>query len=161
MIRIIMLDLGGTLVKETTLELLPGAAEALTQISQMTNAAGATVAVCLVSNFEPRPADIQQFFNQYVGILDNLGISQFFQPVDQKVTLSSHTTTWKPDRSVFELAIRRLGVSATLAECLFITEEEQHVTAARSYGMKALRRGTDFQTWQQGTQAIEELLAEA
>jgi len=46
----------------------------------------------------------------------------------------------KPDRKIFETALQRLGVTAALTECLFITENAAHIQAARNtLHMKALQ----------------------
>lgn len=158
MIRVLMLDLGGTLVSENPLQVLPGVPQALAALNGLATASGAPLAVCLVSNYRPTAEEVAATFQQYLGLLTNLGLTAYFQPVNQRVTLSTHTATWKPDRRVFELAVQRLGITASLDECLLITEDAGHIAAARSYGMKALRFGVDFQDWTAAPAAVANLL---
>jgi hypothetical protein len=74
-------------------------------------------------------------FDEYLKLLEQFGLRAFFEPVDRRVTLSTHAAANKPDRRVFEKAIARLGVSAALTDCLFITENVSH-RRARSSGWR-------------------------
>jgi FMN phosphatase YigB (HAD superfamily) len=161
MIRVVMLDLGGTLVRENPLEVLPHVPAALAALNGMKTAAGEPLAVCLISNYRPTPNDVAAIFNEYVHLLDGLALTSFFQPVIQRVTLSTHTATWKPDVRVFQAALDRLRVSARWSECLLITEDADHVATARGHGMHALQFGVDFQNWEEGPNLISGLLQAA
>jgi hypothetical protein len=52
------------------------------------------------------------------------------------------------------LALKRLGASARLEECLFVTENAAHITATRALGMDTLQFGTaladGFSDWTDG-----------
>ena len=156
MLRILMLDLGGTLIEGQSV--LPRVPEALDALRQLKTANGAPLALCLVSDFhmpDPpvTPDKIQAIFQQYITLLDSLNLTQFFPQVDRQVTLSTHAGVFKPKRQIFELAIARLGIVAGLDACLFITENAEHVAAARLLGLEALRfglpgtPGVDFDDW--------------
>jgi FMN phosphatase YigB (HAD superfamily) len=71
----------------------------------------------------------------------------------------------KPDRRIFEAAIRRLGLVADLGECLFITEESDHISRARQLHMKTLHFGgvppEGFDTWTSAVPQIAALVADA
>jgi FMN phosphatase YigB (HAD superfamily) len=106
------------------------------------------------------PAKIKPIFARYVAILDQVHLRQFFDPVGKCVTLSTHAGVFKPDRKVFELALRRLRVTARLPDCIFITENGGHVTHCRQeLGMKALQFGKDFTDWSQAPLLVASLAA--
>lgn len=163
MIRIVMLDLGGTL--ETGSQVFRWVPEALAALARFVTTDGDPVEFCLVSDFhaavpfaEPH---IAARFAEYLAILDGLGLRNFFEPVDRRVTLSTHIDVPKPDRRVFEKALERLISDAPLDACLFVTEDAEHVAATRALGMQALRfgasDGTDgFNAWPDGLLMIAE-----
>jgi FMN phosphatase YigB (HAD superfamily) len=159
MIRVLMLDLGGTLIREDTLEVFPHVREALEQLNGMKTARGQPLAICLVSNFLPTPEQVEAIFRQYLDNLDEQ-LRPFFKPVERRVTLSTHTLVRKPDRRVFETALQRLQVEAALKECLFITEEADHIAACRGLGMQALQFGVDFRDWSEAPDLVAKLLGQ-
>src|SRR5262245_58309669 len=125
MIRVLMLDLGETLIHNESP--LPHVIDALAALMQFETAAGELLEICLVSDFkmaEPgaTQAQINELFLEYLDVLEHTGLKDYFEPVERCVTLSTHAGAKKPDRKIFETAIKRLGVSARLEECLFITE---------------------------------------
>lgn len=170
MIRVLMFDLGETLLKDEQ-HLFPHVKEALTAISALKAADGKPLQTCLVSDFKMpvapvTPEKVTALFNEYLGILAPLGLRPFFEPVDKRITLSTHAGVPKPDRKIFELAVKRLGLSAQLEECLLITEEPSHIKHAREkLHMKALQfrssKSTlfDFKDWQEAPALISQLLS--
>ncbi len=48
----------------------------------------------------------------------------------------------KPDRRIFELAIKRSGFGASLGECTFTTENTEHLAKCKGFGMIAIRFGS-------------------
>jgi FMN phosphatase YigB (HAD superfamily) len=99
--------------------------------------------MCLVSDFTmPAPpvtqAKIATLFDEYLSLLDGFGLRSFFEPVEEHITLSTHAGVNKPDRRIFEMAIERLGMTAQLLECLFITEAVAHLNAASALGMQTI-----------------------
>jgi HAD superfamily hydrolase (TIGR01509 family) len=167
MIRVLMLDLGETLIHdEAPLSHVP---EALAALTQFETAESDPLPVCLVSDFTmPAPpatkTKIDALFNQYLETLVHAGLKDFFEPVDQRVTLSTHAGVNKPNPKIFETAIERLGVKAELAECLFITENVDHIKACAKLHMKTLTFGAKsspdgFDDWALGPMMIARLVA--
>jgi FMN phosphatase YigB (HAD superfamily) len=169
MIRVVMFDLGLTLIDRHNrpFDHVP---EALTAISKFKTADGKVLRCCLVSDFTlatppVTAAKVRQLFEEYLDVLDETGLRSMFEPVQRRVTLSTHAGAQKPDRAVFETALRRLRVHATLAECLFITENTAHIKAARTkLRMKALQfsatgsRPFDFDDWAQAPALVAHLV---
>jgi phosphoglycolate phosphatase-like HAD superfamily hydrolase len=169
MIRILLLDLGGTLTDGQ--RLFPHVPRALEALRHFENGRGERLALALVSDFGPTPGaspgEVKRSFREYVALLDRLGLKRFFEPVERHVTLSVQVGVRKPDDRIFEAAIQRLGIAAGLGECLFITEDAAHVAAARALGMAALRfgaagsAGADFDDWSQAPMVVAHLVAPA
>lgn len=44
----------------------------------------------------------------------------------------------KPDKRIFDLALKKSGLLKAGDECIFVTEEMEHILAARSYGWRAI-----------------------
>ena len=158
MIKVLMFDLGGTLI-DARQRPFPHVREALAAIAQLRTAAGKPLRSCLVSDFAfaappATPAKVAALTKQYLALLDASGLRSFFEPVAKRVTLSTHAGAMKPARAVFEKAVRRLGVVAALEECLLVTENAAHVRAARrQLHMHALQfappgaEAADFDDW--------------
>jgi FMN phosphatase YigB (HAD superfamily) len=73
-------------------------------------------------------------------VLDETGLRPLFEPVQRRVTLSTHAGVCKPDPRIFTMALARLRSKAGLDECLLITENPGHIEAARTrLRMSALR----------------------
>lgn len=169
MIRVVMFDLGQTLV-DAQLRPFPHVQQALQAIAALRAADGKALKTCLVSDFTlavppPTPAKVKPLFAAYLQQLDSSGLRPFFEPVAKRITLSTHAGVAKPDRRVFDKALQRLGSSATLGQCLFITENGAHVKAARkTLGMQALQFKTDgvnqfdFDDWSQVPALVAHLL---
>lgn len=124
MIRVLMLDLDGTLADQNGV--FPHVCEALEALLCFETANGQPLAWCLVSDFQmPAPPSsrnkIETLFRDFTARLKRLGLTEFFRPVTRRITLSTHAGALKPDRRLFETAVRRLGLEAGLDECLFIT----------------------------------------
>jgi len=56
------------------------------------------------------------------------------------ITISSelHGNILKPDRRIFDLALRKCGFATAGDKTIFVTEEPSHVLAARRYGWRAI-----------------------
>jgi FMN phosphatase YigB (HAD superfamily) len=139
MIKVLMLDLGKTLIDKNN-QPFPGVQDALGKLKNFETAEHKPLVTCLVSDFD-------KTFDDYLAILDQTGLRGFFEPVDERVTLSIHANAEKPDAKVFETALKRAKVDGSIKDALFITEEEVHVKACRVLGMKALQFGKDFTDW--------------
>ena len=162
MIRVVMFDLGDTLV-DAELRPFADVPQALAAVGGMRSADGKRVKTCIVSDWtlaEPplpaTPARVKPLVDQFFARFDGTGLRPLFEPVAKRVTLSTQAGAMKPARAVFEKALARLGAGVGLEACLFITESAAHVKAARQQlGMHALRfrsaaGGTfDFDAWAQ------------
>jgi FMN phosphatase YigB (HAD superfamily) len=162
MIKALLLDLGNTLVDDHRV-VFPGVPDALRAVGAVQTQAGKPLVMCLVSDYkmpQPRtPQAIDAAFKEYVAIIEAAQLREFFEPVDERVTLSTNAGVTKPDRRIFELALRRAKLDASLAETLFITEQADHIAACRAMGMTALQFGVDFQDWSRAPLLIAELVA--
>src|SRR5829696_7416238 len=139
--KIVLFDLGNTLEDVEQGGLLPGALETLEAIQAMRDADGNAPVLALVSDFGDIPAtpqQIQDSQSEYFEILRGLGILPFFEPVVERVTLSTEVGAEKPSRSIFQAVIDKIGGGLTFQDVLFITERKSHVNAARDLGMRAV-----------------------
>lgn len=136
--KIILFDLGKTL--EDGDVLLPGARETLQAIQVMRDSSGEAVAMALVSDFDmpDRPEQIPVIRQQYYDILDSLGIRSFFEPVSERVTLSTEVGVFKPDEKIFRAVVEKIEEDLSFQSVIFITENLAHVKAARALGMTAV-----------------------
>ena len=164
MSRVLLLDLGETLIHGTT-TVLPHVQEALTALAEFKGDNGKPLQRALVSDTEmpsppPTPAKIKPIFDGYVATLTTLQLRSFFEPVSKHVTLSAHAGVLKPDRKVFALAVKRLGVTAKLTDCVFVTENADHIRHCRQQlGMKTLQFGKDFTDWADGPLLLSTMVA--
>lgn len=136
--RIVFFDLGNTLEQQDVL--MPGAIELLTAVQAMHGPRGSLPVMGLISDFymPASPGDIPRLQEEYYHILEILGIREFFEPVNERVTLSSEVGVFKPDESIFRAAIDKIHKDLAFGDTLFITEERSHVEAARALGMRAI-----------------------
>lgn len=153
MIKALLLDLGDTLIDSATEKPFPGVADALDVIATFETAGHEPLVVCLVSDYtmpDPRtPEAIAATFADYLTVLDRTGLRHCFEPVEERVTLSTHAGVRKPAAEVFETALKRARVDGGLNQALFITENADHIAACRKLGMKTLQYGADFTSWSQ------------
>lgn len=160
MLRVLLLDLGGTLIAGGAP--FPHVTDALSALNELDSSTGEPLEIALVSDFPAdiptTPDEVAASFKEYVKILDGTKLRRFFEPVDRRVTLSAHAGVRKPDRRVYELALTRLGSDAQLADCLSITENAEHVAACRKLGMQAMQFGSDFDDWAQAPLLIRRLI---
>jgi FMN phosphatase YigB (HAD superfamily) len=168
MIAVAMFDLGGTLLDETTMQVFPGVLDALSAIKNLHTSDQQSLRLAIVSNFtmpngDAQPDQIRSLFDEYLAILEQAGLRPFFEPVESRVTLSTHVGVRKPDCRVFQACLWRLGLPGDLSRALLITEDAPHIARAKQMGMQALRFGpndasADFQHWQQAPDKIAALL---
>jgi FMN phosphatase YigB (HAD superfamily) len=172
MIQVVMFDLGMTLIDETSRP-FPHVMSALTAIADLKTANQKPLRSCLVSDFtmatEPvTDEEVAALFKQYLAILDNTGLRRFFEPVNERVTLSTQAGARKPCRKIFEKALERLNVAVPLEDCLLVTEDPNHIAVARTtLNMKALQFRSeaserfDFEDWAKVPNLIAELISRA
>jgi FMN phosphatase YigB (HAD superfamily) len=138
--RVILFDLGNTLVG-TGDHPLPGAVELLMALGDLRDAEGAIVPIGLVSDYLPPTPEIgiEARKQEYYARLRASGLARFFEPLERHVTLSTEIGFAKPDHRIFRAAVKRLLPGAGLADAVFVTEDREHVRAARDLGMMAVR----------------------
>ncbi|WP_222262859.1 M20/M25/M40 family metallo-hydrolase [Modestobacter marinus] len=138
--KLVLFDLGKTL--EDGDVLLPGARETLEAIHALRDRDGDGPAALLglVSDFDmpAEPSDVPKIQQRYHRLLDHLGIRSFFEPVAERVTLSTEVGVFKPDEAVFRTAVTKAGPALNFSDVLFVTENRGHVLAARRLGMAAV-----------------------
>jgi FMN phosphatase YigB (HAD superfamily) len=145
--KIVLFDLGKTL--EDRGLLLPGAHDTLQAIQAMQGPGREVAVLALVSDFNmpTRPEQIPTLQQQYYEILDQLGIRSFFEPVAERVTLSTAVGVVKPDERIFRAVIAKINAGLCFQDVIFITENRTHVVAAHHLGMRALHfKGPGQQT---------------
>lgn len=138
--RAILFDLGNTLEDHETLR--PGALETLTAIRAMRDAEGHAPVLALVSDWydAATPTELKKRQKQYAQLLTKLGLTNFFKPFSQRVTLSSEfTDIHKPDARIFRAALDKVQPGLPFHHAIFITEKAEHVAAARELGMMAVQ----------------------
>jgi hypothetical protein len=165
MSRVLLLDLGETLIHDE--RVLPHVPEALEAVAAFKTDNGKPLQFALVSDTDmPKPpptaAKIKAIFDDYVHTIDRLNLRRFFEPVSRHVTLSAHAGVFKPDKKVFALAVKRLRVSVALGDCVFVTENAEHVRHCReSLGMKTLQFGKDFRDWSEAPLILAPMIGPA
>jgi HAD superfamily hydrolase (TIGR01509 family) len=136
--KIILFDLGQTLEDDGIL--LPGAADVLSAIQTMKDPDEELSVTALVSDYYEAESheDIEVLKKQYYKDLEKLGIQSYFQPLSQKVTLSTEVGVRKPDKKIFRTAIDKIYRNLPFHHVIFIADSLVHVTAARELGMTAI-----------------------
>jgi hypothetical protein len=137
--RIVLFDLGNTLEVDDVLQ--PDARAALAEISKLRDVEGNPVALGLLSDYTmpSTPDEIPAIRKEYLTVVDALGIRAFFEPADERVTLSTEVGVFKPDRKLFQAAIDKIEPRGHFHSVIFVTENAEHVTAARGLGMNAIQ----------------------
>jgi FMN phosphatase YigB (HAD superfamily) len=132
--KIILFDLGNTLehVVQNKHVLMPDAVELLSAVKDMLDHNGDRPVLSLVSDF-PDPAE------KYYAILHDLTLDVFFEPLKERVTLSSEVGVMKPDEKIFRAAIDKIQSGLPYQNVLFITEDKEHTIQARRLGMMTIR----------------------
>jgi FMN phosphatase YigB (HAD superfamily) len=154
--KVVLFDLGNTLEDQDADVLLPGALETLQAIQAMRAPGGEAAALALVSGFDmpDNPDELLIIRQRYFEILDKLGIRSFFEPVEERVRLSSEAGVFKPDEKIFRAAIEKIDESLRFRDVVFITENKGHVIAARHLGMSAIH----FKGPEQATEDVDRLV---
>jgi hypothetical protein len=151
-VKLVLFDLGDTLEHDGVL--LPGARDTLNAISSLRSDNRPAALMGLISDFDmpDKPSDVPTIQRRYYRLLDDLDIRQFFEPVAKRVTLSTEVGVRKPDEAIFKVAIGNAGAGLRFDDVLFITENPDHVLAARRLGLGALHvQGPGQQQGEVGT----------
>jgi FMN phosphatase YigB (HAD superfamily) len=142
--RVVLFDLGGTLINENTQEILPDAINTLSGIKNIIDSNGDPLILGLISNYGNIHMSNEEKIvnrNQYYNLLNKVHITQFFEPLDQKVTLSSEIGVEKPDERIFRAAIDKIQRELPYEQVFFITENHHHIKAVDSFGMIGIQYG--------------------
>jgi hypothetical protein len=144
MIRLALFDLGESLIHDGVP--FPHAMDALRVIARFKTEGGELLVLGLVSDFLPaEPPGTEDKIAareaEYAKVLEGAGLVDFFKPFSARVTLSTRAGVNKPDRRIFELAAERSGTGATLSECLFVTEDIDHLARCAGFGIQPVRFG--------------------
>jgi FMN phosphatase YigB (HAD superfamily) len=139
-VKIVLFDLGNTLMNEDEDILLPGATETLSSIQQMKDTNNQPVILGLASNYglSNNEEVIKRAQEKYYWDLEKLGIVSFFEPLNQKVTLSIEVGVEKPKEEFFRAAVDKVSVSLSFDNVIFITENKEHVDAVRQFRPAAM-----------------------
>jgi hypothetical protein len=165
-IRLAMFDVGETLVHDG--RPFPHAVAAVAAVARFETADGGRLGVCAVSDYTmpdpPTEEAIAAPEDRYRReVLAPAGLDRVFRPFEERVTLSTRAGVRKPDRRIFELAVKRSGTGAALPECLFVTEDAGHLDRCREYGITPVRFGDgpppSFTDWADGPAVLAELVA--
>jgi FMN phosphatase YigB (HAD superfamily) len=158
MIRVVMLDLGDTLTDGT--QPLPFVLDCLDALSRFETSDGKLLQYCLVSDYHLASpfteGAVAERFSEFLEVIERLGLRSSFEPVNQRITLSSHVNAFKPDPRVFTKALDRMGSDAGFEDCLFITENRMHISACAEMGMSTIPFGYGaaqeggFDSWPEG-----------
>src|SRR4051794_13042683 len=124
--NVVLFDRGDTLEHDDVL--LPGALDLLAAVQGMKDAAGQPVALGLISNFGKATdsTEIPKLRKEYLDGLGPLGILGFFEPVAQRVTISSDSLDpefVKPNVKIFRAALDKFSPGLPFSQALFVTEE--------------------------------------
>lgn len=132
--KIILFDLGDTLEykKDSVSVLRDDALELLSGIQYLHDNDRKNLVVGLISDWNQEP-------EKYYALLEDLGIPDFFKPYSEKVTLSNEVGVTKPHEKIFRTAIDKIQKDLQYRNVTFITEKQDHIEAARKYGMMAIR----------------------
>jgi FMN phosphatase YigB (HAD superfamily) len=135
--KLILFDLGRTLEDGDVLR--PGALETLKAIESLRAGDRPAAQLGLVSDFDMTtdPAEVPIIQRRYFQLLDRLGIRSFFEPVEARVTLSTEVGVRKPDPAIFRTAVHKAHPGLGFDDVLFVTENLDHVLAARRLGIAA------------------------
>ncbi len=138
--KIVLFDLGNTLMNEDENTLLPEATETLSSIQQMRDINNQPVILGLASNYglSSDPEVIKRAREEYYGDLKNLGIQSFFEPLNQRVTLSIEVGVEKPKEEFFRAAVDRVSNGLSFDNVIFVTENKNHIDAVRQFSPVAL-----------------------
>lgn len=136
--KLVLFDLGDTLERDGVL--VPGAMDTLEAIRSRRAGSEPAALLGLVSDFDmpAEPPDIPIIQPRYYNLLDDLGIRPFFEPVAERVTLSSEVGVFKPAEAIFRAAASKAHPALKFGDVLFVTENLGHVLAARRLGLAAV-----------------------
>jgi FMN phosphatase YigB (HAD superfamily) len=152
--KVVLFDLGKTLEDRDIL--LSGARETLQAVQAMRDSNGEAAALALVSDFDmpDNPEQVPFIQQRYYELLDKLSIRSFFEPVADRVTLSTEVGAFKPHEKIFRAVIEKIDEGLGFRDVIFVTENQEHVLEARLLGI----RGVHFNGPGQNSGEVDRLL---
>jgi hypothetical protein len=137
--RLVLFDLGDTLERAGTLR--SGARATIEAIRRLRDDRGEPVVVALLSDFDmpETPAELPAIRRRYYAVLGRLRLRALFEPLAQRVTLSSEVGVYKPAARLFRAAADKVAPGLPFHDVMFITESADHVAEARRLGMRAVQ----------------------
>lgn len=134
--RVILFDLYNTLVNDQE-NLQTGALEMLQAITKLRDPEDVPIKLGLVSDFKEATTseESEKYHQEYYELLEKVGLTPFFSPLDKCTTLSTAVGVNKPDRQIFQAALEKFGSEAYFNNTIFITECDEHIDSARKLGM--------------------------
>jgi len=136
MIRAVLIELAS--LGDEAGGLRPGGAEALAGLGELETGPGQRLAVGLVDDGPVREGLLDRL--RTAGVRDELA-----RP--GAVTTAALAGAALPDRRLFQAALVRLGVNATLPRCAVVLADARHAAACRKLRMTPLALGADFTDW--------------
>ena len=106
----------------------------------MRDSNGEAPVLALISDFDmtDNPEQIPFIQQRYYKLLDKLSIRSFFEPVADRVTLSTEVGVFKPDENIFRAVIEKIDEGLGFRDVLFVTENQGHVLKASLLGMRGV-----------------------
>lgn len=143
--RLILFDLGDTLERRGKPR--AGADELLAALASSRDGEGHRPELALLSDYgeAASAAEAARLRKEYMADLRRLGLASHFRPPGKRVTLSSDVGVFKPDRRLFRAAIDKIEAGLPYHNVVFVTENAEHVRAARKLGMLAVQVGAPGQ----------------
>lgn len=162
-IKLILFDLGGTLVHDSAR--LPYVREALMVISRFSTSSGEKVKLGVVCEGRSRPEPGIDRSEEFAGLLKATALDEFFRPLARSVTVWSGARGMQPDHSVFAVAAQHWGT--TPQETLFVGASLTSLRDVSHYGPAIVGFGTpqpgvpSFSTWLEGPTRIAHIITPA
>ena len=137
--RLLLFDLGDTL--EHRGRGRAGAAELLRALRGAKDGEGRAPLFALLSDYglAATAAEAAALRREYRGRLRATGLARFFEPFDERVTLSSDVGALKPDPRAFRAALDRARPGLAFHDAVFVSESAAHVRGARALGLLAVQ----------------------
>ncbi len=152
MIRFLLFELEKTLV-DSQGKVVAHVIGALKTMKSFRMDTGERPVMCLICEGSAGRNAVDDKFAELDSRLERLGLSFFFDPAGQRVTLIEDGNVHRFDRHLFETALSQSKSDATPDQCVFFTGDPDVARAARSLTIRTLEftpyqdAGMDFTDW--------------